>query len=511
MSKKWFLPFFIALFIILGIGYSTFVFKTEKFLDKNSIKFITEINPKFNPKVENYYTSDCIDNNVQIEIDPKLDFKKEVKKPITIISISYNKIFNKKYYFTCVDEKVAPIIVTNAEGKRNEFNLSDEIVLGGQANGQYNGSISLRDSLGIPIWWLSPNSKPIANKNYLYLRDPKLIENGTKVLFVASKKPAGAFSSDGEYLIYDLKSHKIVKTYTGAQKINSEGTLDFHDLQVLPNGEAVGMRYVKRTDVDLTSIGIPKGIEVLDSEIVILNSDGTQKTKFSILDKINLNEITLGQKAYFIPTVAPVDVIHMNSIEVIGDAVLISSRHLDALHKISLKDGSIIWKLGGNSKTKYDLNVTNLYGAFNQFNKTIDFSHLFSGQHDARILENGNLSVYDNGTTANRNPRVLVFKIDEKNKSATIVKVITGSSQSISSCCGTARELEDGAWMVNWGGKFDAQTGGFANGVSSTVLPNGVATRILLRPANVFSYRVIPYYLSNEQINLFRNDLEYRE
>ena len=147
----------------------------------------------------------------------------------------------------------------------------------------------------------------------------------------------------------------------------------------------------------------------------------------------------------------------------------------------------------------------------NQFNKTIDFSHLFSGQHDARILENGNLSVYDNGTTANRNPRVLVFKIDEKNKSATIVKVITGSSQSISSCCGTARELEDGAWMVNWGGKFDAQTGGFANGVSSTVLPNGVATRILLRPANVFSYRVIPYYLSNEQINLFRNDLEYRE
>ena len=127
-------------FLLFFAGSSIFNFQTEKFLNKKSIKFVTQIHPKFNPKVENYYTSDCIDNNVQIEIDPKLDFKKEVKKPITIISISYNKIFNKKYYFTCVDEKVAPIIVTNAEGKRNEFNLSDEIVVGGQANGQYNGS-----------------------------------------------------------------------------------------------------------------------------------------------------------------------------------------------------------------------------------------------------------------------------------------------------------------------------------------------------------------------------------
>jgi hypothetical protein len=46
-----------------------------------------------------------------------------------------------------------------------------------------------------------------------------------------------------------------------------------------------------------------------------------------------------------------------------------------------------------------------------------------------------------------------------------------------------------------------------ANGVSSTVLPSGVATRIMVRPSNVFSYRVIPYYLNREQLNMFRNDL----
>ena len=502
--------FLLAFSLFVTSGYQVYFFKTEKFLNTKSIQFKTNIEPSFNPKVENYYSTECKNDKVDFLIDPKLKKDIEIKKPITTITLKYASIFTKKFYITCLEPTVSPINVTNAEGHRKEFILSDDIVFVGSANNQFNGTITLRDSLGTPVWWISPNSKPIAKEKYLYLRDPKLIDNGRKVLFVGSKKPAGVYSSDGEYLVYDLKTHKVTNSFTGASTKNSEGTLDFHDLQITKNGEAVGIRYVKRSDVDLSAIGIPKGIEILDSEIVILNPDGTQKTKFSILDKIKKEEISVGQKAYFTPTVALVDVIHSNSVEIVGDSVIVSSRHLDAVHKFSLKDGSIIWKLGGNSKTKFDLEVTNLYGAFNQFNKTIDLNHLFSGQHDARVLPDGQISVFDNGTTANRNPRVLVFKIDEKNKKATITKVITGSSQTISSCCGTARILRDGSWMINWGGKLDLQTGGFANGVSSTVLDNGVATRILVRPANVFSYRVIPYYLTSEAINLFREDLVNR-
>ena len=229
--------------------------------------------------------------------------------------------------------------------------------------------------------------------------------------------------------------------------------------------------------------------------------------KYSLLDRIDISEIATNQPAYYNPGAAPVDVIHSNSIEIAGDSVIISSRHLDAVHKMRISDGEIIWKLGGHGKTKYDLDVLNEYGAFNQSNNTIDLNHLLSGQHDARVTKDGGVSIFDNGTTSNRNPRVLTLSIDEKNMKAKITHVVTGSSQSISSCCGTARELKDGAWLVNWGGKLDQQRGTFANGVSSTVLPNGVATRILVRPTNVFSYRVIPYYLTSDQVNIFRNDL----
>ena len=498
---------YLIVLIFALFGYFAFNFQTERFLDKKSVVFSSEVFPKFNPKVINYGTYKCDNINSNIELDPNLNANITSQGPVTKITISYMSIFKKNYYLNCVDKRVSPISITNADGKRNEFNLMDTIVIQGQVNDQYNGTIVLRDSLGTPIWWLATNSPTIANEKFVYLRDPKLIEGGHKVLFVGSKKPAGVFSSDGEYLVYNLLTHKVEKSYTGAKSINAEGTLDFHDLQVFPNGEAVGIRYAKRTDVDLSSIGIPKGIEILDSEIVFLNTDGTEKFKYSLLDRIDISEIATNQPAYYNPGAAPVDVIHSNSVEISGDSVIISSRHLDAVHKMRISDGEIIWKLGGHGQTKYDLDVTNQYGAFNQSNNTIDLDHLLSGQHDARVAKDGGVSVFDNGTTANRNPRVLTFNIDEKNKKAKITHVITGSSQSISSCCGTARELKDGAWLVNWGGKLDQQRGTFANGVSSTVLPNGVATRILVRPTNVFSYRVIPYYLTNDQINIFRNDL----
>ena len=497
----------VFLVVLSGGFFVIYNFKTESFLVDNSIEFLTEIKPSFNPKVENYYSDKCIDGKVDLRVNGDLNSSVITNEPISEISIKYFNIFTKKYFVTCVEPKVSPIELTNAEGKRSEYILMDELVIPNQVNDQFNGTITLRDSLGTPIWWLSPNSNPLKNLNLNFLRDPKLIDNGTKVLFVGSKSPALGTSLDGFYMVYDLKSHKVIKTYTGGKEKNSAGTLDFHDLQILPNGEAVAIRYAKRNDVDLSSIGISKGTEILDSEILILNEDGTEKKKISIMDLINPKEISTNQAPYFNSNNPPVDVIHTNSVEVVGDFVYISSRHLDAVHKLDLRDGSIVWKLGGNETTKYDLKVTNLYGAFNQMNNTIDLNHLFSGQHDVRLLDDGEISVFDNGTTVNRNPRVLVFKVNEKDKTATITKVITGSSQSTSYCCGSARELKDGAWLINWGGKFDQARGVLANGVSSTVLPNGVATRIMVRPMNVFSYRVIPYYLANQQLNLFRQDL----
>ena len=70
-----------------------------------------------------------------------------------------------------------------------------------------------------------------------------------------------------------------------------------------------------------------------------------------------------------------------------------STRHTDALYGIQRSSGEILWKLGG-SETADSLQVLG------------DPAHrLLGGQHDARINDDGTLSVYDNGKDRPRRPR----------------------------------------------------------------------------------------------------------
>ena len=75
------------------------------------------------------------------------------------------------------------------------------------------------------------------------------------------------------------------------------------------------------------------------------------------------------------------DAYHGNAIEVDFDGhLLLSFRHLNAIYKIHRQNGQIIWQLGGKSSSFQFAN-----------------DHGFSAQHDARRLENGRISLYDNG------------------------------------------------------------------------------------------------------------------
>ena len=72
----------------------------------------------------------------------------------------------------------------------------------------------------------------------------------------------------------------------------------------------------------------------------------------------------------------PFDYVHFNSAEPVGDAMVMSFRHLDAVYKIDRASGEIIWKLGG-TPTDERLEVLN--------DPHGDFP--FGGQHDARVDE----------------------------------------------------------------------------------------------------------------------------
>ena len=76
---------------------------------------------------------------------------------------------------------------------------------------------------------------------------------------------------------------------------------------------------------------------------------------------------------------------HGNSIEWVGnDQILVSNRASNEILKIDLQSGEVIWHIGG---------------PLNQFTFINDPKQGFRMQHDVRRLENGNISLFDNGVT----------------------------------------------------------------------------------------------------------------
>ncbi|MFM9150464.1 MAG: arylsulfotransferase family protein, partial [Solirubrobacterales bacterium] len=135
------------------------------------------------------------------------------------------------------------------------------------------------------------------------------------------------------------------------------------------------------------------------------------------------------------------DLFHLNSIQPIpGGLLLVSARHTDAVFAISRKTGKVVWKLGG-TRTGQSLALT---GPDPYRDDPL------SGNHDARLTGDV-LTVHDNGTRADRPPRLVRYRIDPKAGTATFLSEVEAPADvPYSHCCGSARRFGTG-WLVSWG------------------------------------------------------------
>jgi hypothetical protein len=134
------------------------------------------------------------------------------------------------------------------------------------------------------------------------------------------------------------------------------------------------------------------------------------------------------------------DPVHINSIEPRGQGeIVISTRHTDAVYGIGRATGAIRWKLGG-VPTEQSLRVVG-----------DPATRLLGGQHDARIDRFGRLTVFDNGKDRPRRPRVVFYRLDLGAGRAIYRGQLNAPEVRRSHCCGSARELPGGGWLVSWG------------------------------------------------------------
>src|SRR5439155_740698 len=144
----------------------------------------------------------------------------------------------------------------------------------------------------------------------------------------------------------------------------------------------------------------------------------------------------------------PYDYFHINSVELEQNGnYLISARNTHTVYEIDGKTGKILWRLGGK---KSDFKMGQ--------------STKFAWQHDARLQPDGTITLFDNGAAppVEKFTRILVLKVDENAKTATLVRSYSHPKKLLVPFEGNAQFLPDGHVFVGWGAvpyftEFDAQ------------------------------------------------------
>jgi hypothetical protein len=113
--------------------------------------------------------------------------------------------------------------------------------------------------------------------------------------------------------------------------------------------------------------------------------------------------------------------------------------------------------------------------------------YTLGAQHDARQLPDGTVTVFDNRTHLRQRPRAVRFRIDEASGTATLMQSITDPAVSSSGCCGSARRLANGDWLIYWGGPTNRVGGYKANGQKTFALTLHASYRAEPVPEGVLS------------------------
>ncbi len=213
----------------------------------------------------------------------------------------------------------------------------------------------------------------------------------------------------------------------------AEFALDVHDLQVMGDGSyyVFGRDYIT---IDMSQY-VPGGDTaaiLIAHTIHHMGADDNELWRWHSFDHYDVLDV---DEAFDL-TNHTIDWTHCNSIEVDPDNnLVISTRNFNEITKINRQTGEIIWRLGGER---------------NQFQFINDIRG-FGRQHDARVLSNGNLALFDNGNMLiPQYSSYVEYEIDEQNFTATLVRRYSRNGTIYSSVRGGVQELSNGNILISW-------------------------------------------------------------
>ena len=210
---------------------------------------------------------------------------------------------------------------------------------------------------------------------------------------------------------------------------------DLHDFQITPEGTAWITAFAPQHR-DLSSLGgLTDGL--MDDGVIqeIDIKTGLVMFQWDALGHVALSD-TYMRTPHFGGEV--LDYFHPDSIDVLRNGeLLVSSRNTWATYLISEATGSVLWRLGGK------------HSSF-----SLPSGSTFAWQHDAQLLPDGTISLFDNeaAPAEGKESRGLDIALDTKANTATVVRELTYPGQGIlSDSQGDVQLLPNGDNLVGWG------------------------------------------------------------
>lgn len=301
-------------------------------------------------------------------------------------------------------------------------------------------TVTASDSPSPGYIFLATNVQPNSYGNYLIIADnegdPVFYRNlGRQVPFDFTLQPTGVLTycaGTGNSNIFYVMNTSL-NIIDSIQATNGYQTNN-HELQILPNGNTLLLAN-DYEQIDMSKI-VPGGdtsATVVEEVIQEFDKDGNLIFQWRTIDHFKITD-AIGQDL----TASSIDPFHANAISVDPDGtILLSCRHTSEITKIDPQTGDIIWRLGGKNNE------------FNFLNDPIGFSY----QHDVRRLANGNITLMDNGNLQNPQfSRAAEYKLDESNKTATLVWQFRHDPDAYNPYMGNVQRLPDGNTLIGWGG-----------------------------------------------------------
>ena len=235
---------------------------------------------------------------------------------------------------------------------------------------------------------------------------------------------------EGEEVIVNSAYEQIGRVYAG-----NGLKADLHDFHITPQDTAV-MTVFDPIDCNLAAVGGPHNGAVTDAIFQELDlRTGLVRREWHSLDHVPLSDSY--STASRTSTEWPFDYFHLNSIDQLPSGrTLISARNTWALYELNTLTGQVLLRIGGkHSEVKLASGATTAF------------------QHDATMLENGTISIFDNGGVPKVQPQSLglVVSVNPVTKTDTLVAQFAHPTALSSGSQGDIQQLPGGDMLVGWG------------------------------------------------------------